>query len=233
MAESITWLAPGDEFPSPELALSEPNGLLAAGGSLDIDSLKRAYYHGIFPWYSEDQPPLWWSPDPRAVLLPGGLHISKSMQRVIRQREYRITTDTAFTSVIQACSTNRRDGTWILPEMLEAYDHLCEQGSAHSVEVWDQHKLVGGLYGVTVGGLFCGESMFHRQTNASKLAFIVTASELFASGFTMIDCQLENPHLTTLGVQSMPRHEFLERLANARDNNIDWPSFEDAANRLC
>ena len=223
MRAELAWLQSGQDFPSPENALDEPNGLLAAGGDLQPTTLISAYRRGIFPWYSEGQPPLWWSPDPRALLLPGQVHISRSLTKLIRHRNYRVTTDRHFSRVIEACGQHRREGTWILPEISDAYKALHQLGFAHSVEVYIGDDLVGGLYGVAIGNIFCGESMFSVQTNASKVAFVTTALVLFRAGFQAIDCQLENPHLARLGVKAVPRKTFLTLLEDGRDQGLDWP----------
>lgn len=228
----LVWLQDNDDFPAPDEALDEPNGLLAVGADLSVERLVRAYRLGIFPWYSEGQPPLWWSPDPRAVLLPGKLHLSRSMRKELKRAPYSLTTDRDFAGVIQACATERSEGTWIIPEMIQAYTRLHLAGFAHSVEVWHGEELVAGLYGVQVGALFCGESMFHRRTNASKYALIQTAQRLFAAGFHGIDCQVENPHLASLGVEPIRRQGFLEMLQAARNKDLAWPSFDNGGNGL-
>lgn len=228
MTSELTWLQSGYDFPPPERALADPNGLLAAGGDLSPDSLVKAYRNGIFPWYSEGQPPLWWSPDPRAVLLPGQVHTSKSLHKEIRRGNYRLSTDSAFPSVINACATGREEGTWILPEMIEAYEKLFQLGYAHSVELWLEGDLVGGLYGIAVGNIFCGESMFSRHSNASKITFVCLATLLFNKGFQVIDCQVENPHLSSLGVTTFPRSRFLTLLEKGRDELLDWPKIDHA-----
>ena len=214
-------------FPAPDRALREPNGLLAAGGNLRVATLLDAYRHGIFPWFEAGQPPLWWSPDPRAVLDPDRIHVSGSMARLLRRAGYAITTDGAFAAVIRGCATPRAGaaGTWIVPEMIAAYQELHAAGHAHSVECWIDGDLAGGLYGVAVGTVFCGESMFSARPNASKLALIHLARGLNAAGFTLIDCQVGNPHLDSLGATTLPRAAFLEHLrAGLERHPPAWPA---------
>ena len=198
------------DFPPIEHALDDPNGLLAAGGDLSPRRLLDAYSKGIFPWFDKDQPILWWSPSPRAVLFPDQLHVSKSLRKTLRKKIYQVTLDTAFEQVIRACSEPRSysDGTWITEEMIEAYIQLHRLGYAHSVESWQDGKLVGGLYGIALGRIFFGESMFSRATDASKVAFVYLVSQLKAWGFQLIDCQVENPHLVSLGSTTIDRTEF-------------------------
>lgn len=199
-------------FPPVETALQEPDGLLAAGGDLNPDRILRAYSHGIFPWYSAEDPILWWSPDPRCVLFTDELHISRSMAKWLKQQQLRVTTDTAFKPVIQACAQPRakQAETWINRDIQAAYTALHQHGLAHSIEVWDGEELVGGLYGVSIGRMFFGESMFSRTTNASKLAFIKLVQSASHMGFRMIDCQVHNPHLETLGARCIPRGQFVQ-----------------------
>ena len=213
----IRWLSANadvDAFPPPHLALDEPNGLLAAGGDLRPERLLSAYRRGIFPWYERGQPILWWCPDPRAVLFPDGLRVSRSLRRVVRREVFRITADTAFDHVIRACAEPRRygAGTWITDEMAVAYRSLHALGWAHSFEAWRDGELAGGLYGVAIGRVFFGESMFARVTDASKAAFVATVSYLRARGFGLIDCQIASAHLTSLGAVDMPRKRFLKLL---------------------
>ena len=217
-------LGEGNGFPPIAEALDEPNGLLAIGGELTPDRLLSAYAHGVFPWFDDDTGPvLWWSPDPRAVLRPGELHISKSLRKRLRRKEYRLSMDTCFTEVLAACAEPRADseasgaaGTWITAEMRMAYTELHRRGFAHSVEAWYQESLVGGLYGVSLGRMFFGESMFSRRNDASKVALVGLATQLEAWEFTLIDCQMLNPHLERLGVYEIARSEFAQRLdANA------------------
>lgn len=218
-------------FPPPERALTEPDGLLAVGGRLDVTTLLAAYRRGIFPWYEAGQPILWWSPAERAVLTPGEAHISRSMRKLMTRGEFRVTTNRAFGTVIHACAAPRAGarGTWITPDMKKGYCALHRRGHAHSLEVWRDGLLAGGLYGVQIGAAFCGESMFSRVSNASKLVFIALSTALARRGFHMIDCQIPNPHLNSLGVTAIPRRVFLERLAKARDKQLDWPESEEFA----
>lgn len=209
----IPWLSPfNTDFPDIEQALKDPNGLLAAGGDLSPARLIQAYRHGIFPWYSEEEPILWWSPNPRCVLLPEALHISRSMQKHLRKAGWQLSFDEAFSDVIALCAqTRQHSGTWISPDIEAAYQQLHQQGIAHSVEVWDANdRLIGGLYGLGIGQLFFGESMFSLTTNASKAAFIGLTLQLQRWGFPLIDCQVYNPHLATLGASEIPRAEFRE-----------------------
>ncbi|GAB3015858.1 leucyl/phenylalanyl-tRNA--protein transferase [Bowmanella dokdonensis] len=204
-------------FPSPQLALTDPNGLLAFGGDLSVPRLLLAYRNGIFPWFSEGEPILWWSPDPRGILELHDFVCSRSLARLARSGRYRVSLNHSFDEVIQACATIPRgsQGTWITARMIQAYQTFHRSGHAHSVEVWDNDMLVGGLYGVSVGSVFCGESMFHRQSNTSKLALYFLVEHLKKHGFTFIDCQLQNPHLRSLGAREIPRKAFLQRLHQA------------------
>ena len=216
----LTWLKRDTlTFPPLTKAMREPNGLLAAGGDLSADRLIQAYRHGCFPWFSEGQPILWWSPDPRTVLFPEELHVSRSMAKLLRQQRYQVSFDRDFKAVIQACAGPRRDadGTWITDDMQNAYTELHARGHAHSVEVWDNGELVGGLYGLAMGQLFFGESMFSRADNASKFGFITLARHLQAWGFVLLDCQMPTPHLESLGARSIPRREFADYLRDHLD----------------
>jgi leucyl/phenylalanyl-tRNA--protein transferase len=195
--------------------LADARGLVAAGGALEPEWLLAAYERGIFPWYDEEMPPLWWSPDPRAVLDPESLRVSRSMRRFCRNTRFTLSFNRAFREVMVACGAAREDGTWILPEMLDAYVRLHELGHAHSIEVWSENALVGGLYGVQRGALFAAESMFHRETNASKLALIAAIQSLFSCGITLFDVQFLTPHLESLGTYTLRRAEYLARLAEA------------------
>ena len=212
----LHWLSAGDppdSFPDPKSALSEPDGLLAVGGDLSPERLLAAYRHGIFPWFNADQPILWWSPDPRAVLLPNELHVSRSLRRRLRRDDYRVSADQCFGRVIDACAQRRRDeGTWITPEMRLAYCKLHELGFAHSIESWREDELVGGLYGVNIGRVFFGESMFSRRTDASKVALVALVGLGKPMGLELIDCQLASSHLASLGSRLVPRERFLELL---------------------
>lgn len=213
---AITFLSPGDppdSFPDPAGAATEPDGLLAVGGDLTPARLLAAYGRGIFPWYETGQPILWWSPDPRAVLLPEKLHISRSLRRTLRSDRYRVSIDLAFGAVIDACANARAStGTWITPEMRTAYVRLHQLGYAHAVETWQGPELVGGLYGIALGGVFFGESMFSHATDASKVALVGLVRLTENRGMKLIDCQVATPHLASLGSQLMPRREFLRQL---------------------
>jgi leucyl/phenylalanyl-tRNA--protein transferase len=204
-----------DPFPDPKLALDEPNGLLAAGANLDVKTLLRAYGQGIFPWYSEDEPILWWSPNPRGVLFLDEYQPSKSLRKFIRNTPLTVSKNCAFDKVVVACATVPRNdaGTWITQEMIDAYMRLHQAGHAHSIEVWDGERLVGGLYGVAVGRVFCGESMFHYVSNSSKLAFYALNRWLRENQFKLVDCQMQNPHLESMGVIELPRDTFLSYLS--------------------
>lgn len=210
----IDWLDSPIHFPNPELALKDPNGLLAAGGDLHPDTLLNAYKKGIFPWFSESDPILWWSPNPRMVLNTQHLHISKSMQKLFNKQHFTVTCDKAFTSVINHCAGIRSyaDSTWISDDIKQGYLGLHQLGYAHSIEVWHNDILVGGLYGVAIGTLFFGESMFSHKTNASKYGFITLCKALEQSGFSHIDCQVYSDHLASLGAREIARRDFLALL---------------------
>ena len=200
------------EFPKLSLALTEPNGLIAIGGNLSVERLLKAYSRGIFPWYGQDEPILWYSPDPRMVITPSKFHLSKSLKRVIQSSKFKVCIDTAFKNVMVQCQKIARQGqsgTWINDEMIEAYCRLHEAGFAHSYEVYENGELVGGLYGVALGDVFFGESMFSLVSNASKVAF---AYLLQQSSYQLIDCQVENNHLESLGAFKMPRDLFIQQL---------------------
>lgn len=219
----LTWLQRDSlNFPPLAKAMREPNGLLAAGGDLSAARLVQAYRHGCFPWFQDGQPILWWSPDPRTVLFPDELHVSRSLGKVLRQQRYRVTFDQDFTAVIRACAAPRSytDGTWITTPMQSAYIELHEQGIAHSVEVWQGDELVGGLYGLAMGRLFFGESMFSRADNASKVGFVTLVSKLQEWGFTLIDCQMPTQHLHSFGARAIARASFAEYL----QRYLDQPS---------
>jgi leucyl/phenylalanyl-tRNA--protein transferase len=223
----LTWLQRNSlTFPPLEKAMREPNGLLAAGGDLSADRLIQAYRHGCFPWFQEGQPILWWSPDPRTVLFPEELHISRSLGKVLRQSRYQVTFDRDFAAVIQACAAPRdyADGTWITDSMQSAYLELHRRGYAHSVEVWEQDALVGGLYGLAIGQLFFGESMFSRADNASKVGFATLVERLKAWGFVLIDCQMPTEHLHSFGARAITRTTFADYLRQHLDqpNIADW-----------
>ncbi|ACO78996.1 leucyl/phenylalanyl-tRNA--protein transferase [Azotobacter vinelandii CA] len=212
-------------FPPLERALHQPNGLLAVGGDLSAERLIQAYRHGCFPWYQAGQPILWWSPDPRTVLFPRELHVSRSLRKVLRQERFQVSFDRDFAAVIQACAGPRdyADGTWITPEMRKAYQELHHRGIAHSVEVWQNGVLVGGLYGLAIGQLFFGESMFSHADNASKVGFATLVERLERWGFVLIDCQMPTQHLQSLGARSIPRTEFSDYLMH----HLDLPSTAD------
>jgi leucyl/phenylalanyl-tRNA--protein transferase len=207
----IPFLSPDDPFPPVDSALRAPNGLLAAGGDLTPERLLAAYRVGVFPWFGEEDPILWWSPDPRMVLYVNEVHVSRSLGKVIKANRFRVTLDEAFHEVVQGCAAARRDheGTWITPAMEQAYVRLAELGHAHSVEAWRDDTLVGGLYGVVVGRMFFGESMFARASDASKVALITLARQLERWGMPLIDCQMSTPHLASLGARDIPRADFL------------------------
>lgn len=211
----IPWLGPGDPFPPVERALEEPNGLLAAGADLSEARLIDAYAGGIFPWYSAGQPVLWWSPDPRMVLIPAELKIPRSLRKRLARRDYEVRADSAFEEVIRACAEPRRDqdGTWITDEMAEAYLRLHRSGRAHSVETWIGGTLAGGLYGVELGRMFYGESMFARAPDASKIALAHLVRQLARRDCGMIDCQMKTPLLARFGAREIPRREFVRKLA--------------------
>src|SRR3954453_2496751 len=203
-------------FPPPELA--EPEGVLAIGGDLSAERLMAAYRNGIFPWFEAGGPILWWSPDPRLVLFPDELRITRRLARTIRQGRFETRYDTAFAQVIRACAETPRDhedGTWITPEMQRAYIRLHELGHAHSMESWRDGELVGGIYGVSVGRVFCGESMFHHETDASKVALAALVERLKPGGVDLIDCQVASQHLLSLGAREISRAEFLRHLKSA------------------
>jgi len=195
-------------------ALAEPNGLLAAGGDLSVARLVDAYRHGIFPWFSPGQPILWWSPDPRMVLIPRELKVARSLDKVLRNRQYEVRADTSFLAVMRACAEPRpdQDGTWISDDMIAAYGALHEKGLAHSVETWIDGELAGGLYGVALGRMFYGESMFTRTADASKIALVHLARQLGRWQFGIIDCQMHTPHLASLGAREIPRADFMRNL---------------------
>ncbi len=205
-------------FPPPDLA--EDNGLLAVGGDLSVQRLMLAYSMGIFPWYSEGDPILWWSPDPRLILFPNELKVSRSLRQTINSGKFRVTMDTAFESVIRNCAHvhDKIDGdTWITDKMVNAYIQLHKTGYAHSVETWFEGKLAGGLYGIALGSAFFGESMFMKKSNASKVAFIALIKHLIQLKFSFIDCQISTKHLQNFGATEIPRHKFLEILQSAKD----------------
>ena len=219
MQQRIDWLDDHDEtlFPPPEQALTEPNGLVAIGGRLSERRLIAAYRRGIFPWYEEDQPVLWWSPDPRGLLFPEALRVHRSLRKRLRRGGFQVSMDTHFDDVIAACAAprGRVHGTWITGDMYDAYCHLHERGVAHSVEVWQNFRLVGGLYGVSLGAAFFGESMFSRQPDASKIALVYLTRQLQRWGFHFLDCQILSDHLAFMGGDAYPRQDFLVWLEQA------------------
>ena len=212
------------EFPPLGQALTSPNGLLAAGGDLSAARLLLAYRSGIFPWYEQGQPILWWSPDPRTVIFPHKLHISRSLRKTLRRQHFEISADRAFERVISACATRggsslqRPAGTWITREMHSAYCHLHQLGRAHSIEAWAGDELAGGLYGIAIGRLFFGESMFSLVRDASKVAFVHLLGQLAAWGFEMVDCQVASDHLFSLGAEQIPRQQFAQMLVDYIDS---------------
>lgn len=211
----IAWVGPEPAFPPLSTALTEPNGLLAAGGALTPEWLLAAYARGIFPWFNEGEPILWWSPDPRLVLIPQDIHISHSLRRVLRRGRFEVRTDSAFADVLRACAAPRAcsTATWITPQMQQAYLRMHELGYAHSVECWLDGELVGGLYGMALGQIFFGESMFSTVRDASKVALAHLARLLVARGFVLIDCQMTTPHLLSMGAREIPRQLFSQILA--------------------
>ncbi|NLC09443.1 MAG: leucyl/phenylalanyl-tRNA--protein transferase [Gammaproteobacteria bacterium] len=218
------------DFPSLQKALRQPNGLLAMGGDLSSQRLIAAYRHGCFPWYAEGQPLMWWSPDPRTVVFPNQLHIPRSLKKNIKRGTFQVTYDQAFARVLSACAEPRStdSGTWITPAMQAAYCELHKLGYAHSVEVWHQQQLVGGLYGIAIGQLFFGESMFARMNDASKVGFVTLVQDLKAAGFVLIDCQMHTEHLARFGAQEINRSEFADYLAQHLDkpNTMQWNTHE-------
>ena len=230
----IPWLRSGDPptaFPPVETALTDPDGLLCAGGDLAPERLLEAYRRGIFPWFSEGQPILWWSPDPRAVLYPGEFKVSRSLGKTLRNRGFVVTLDQAFGLVMEQCAdaTRRPEGTWISPLMRTAYQRLHELGHAHSIEAWDGDRLVGGLYGVALGRVFFGESMFSVARDASKVALHALVQLMLARGGRLIDCQVASAHLVSLGARSVPRSLFVRELADAIPELRPDPSWREAS----
>lgn len=214
--DQLPWLAADNyAFPAPNSALDDPNGLLALGGDLSPQRILKAYQQGIFPWYEEGQALMWWSPNPRLVLFPDELHISKSLRKTLKKTQLRITHDHAFEAVIDACANRpgKPSGTWITSAMMQAYTELHNMGIAHSVEAWYQDELVGGLYGLTIGKVFCGESMFSRQSDASKIAFVHWVQILQQQGCTLIDCQVASDYLCHFGAREISREDFISYLS--------------------
>ncbi len=235
-SQQVKWISsddPPEAFPDIETLPAEADGLVAAGGDLTPQRLLYAYRHGIFPWYEQGQPILWWSPDPRCVLYPAAMHLSKTTRRSFRTSAFSIRFNSAFSEVIAGCAEDRPGdpGTWITAEMIKAYQLLHEQRWAHSIEVWAPSGLVGGLYGLAIGGMFFGESMFSRASNASKAALFALCRVLHENNFLLFDCQVESPHVMTQGATLIPRQQFAEQLdrscrPGARFTN--WP--EEALN---
>jgi len=222
------WIDPDSPeifFPDVETALREPDGLLAVGGDLKPERLLLAYRNGIFPWFGPDQPILWWAPDPRLVLFPEQLKISRSLSRTLRKQRFTVTFDTAFAQVVDACAAPRQGqaGTWITTEMQSAYRRMHELGHAHSVECWQHGELVGGLYGIAIGHVFFGESMFTRVADASKVGFVTLVQQLQASGYRLIDCQVHTDHLESLGAMMIPRPDFTRLLTRETRQMTDSP----------
>lgn len=218
---SVAFLSPGDRLPDPSQARED--GLVAVGGDLSVERLLEAYQSGLFPWSTN--PITWWSPDPRGVLPVGAVHVSRSLARTLRQAPYTVTFDQNFSAVIRACAEVPRSGassTWISPQLLEAYEQLAQAGHAHSVECWQEGRLVGGVYGVSVGGFFAGESMFHRADNASKVALVHLDRHLASRGFTLLDCQMVTSVTRLLGAMEIPRTDYLDRLARAVGQPSRW-----------
>jgi leucyl/phenylalanyl-tRNA---protein transferase len=220
-AGSVAFLSPGDRLPDPRQARGD--GLVAVGGDLSVERLLEAYRRGLFPWSAD--PITWWSPDPRGVLPVGAVHVSRSLARTLRRTPYTVTFDQDFSAVIRACAAAPRGGaisTWISPPLLEAYEQLARAGHAHSVECWQEGRLVGGVYGVCVGGFFAGESMFHRADDASKVALVHLDRHLSRRGFTLLDCQMVTSVTRSLGAEEIPRADYLGRLARAVDQPSRW-----------
>ena len=223
----IHWLDSPLAFPDVKRALSEPSGLLCAGGDLAPATIVAAYSRGIFPWFSDDQPILWWSPDPRMVLFPGEFKYSKSLAKTVRAKKFEVRFDIAFADVIKGCAAPRTEagGTWIVNEMQTAYARLHNLGIAHSVESWRDGKLMGGLYGIALGRMFFGESMFARETDASKVALVALVEKLARDGFELIDCQQETKHLARFGARPIARADFVRRLQeliNSQSTQSHW-----------
>ena len=236
----VIWLAeddPPDAFPPVSNALREPDGLLAAGGDLSVERLLAAYRRGIFPWYSEGQPLLWWSPDPRCVYRKGDFHLTRRLRRELRKSLAEVRVNTAFSDVVVACAGPRRyeESTWITSDMISAYDALHRSGWAHSVEIWLEGTLIGGLYGIIIGRVLFGESMFSGQTNASKIALLFLDRMLEMETLALIDCQVRSPHLLSLGASVVPRAQFvdsLDELCEPPQAFATWPEMPIKASEL-
>ena len=227
-----------ESFPDPRQALTEPNGLLAFGGDLSPARLLAAYGQGIFPWFSDGEPILWWSPDPRCVLHTHDLRINRSLRRQLAGKHWHLTLDHAFDAVVRGCAAPRRDasGTWIVPAMIDAYNRLYHQGHAHSLEVWEGAQLIGGIYGIALGQLFCGESMFSRRSGASRLALVALATLLHGWDFPLIDTQVANAHTLSLGAVEIPRAQYLQDVATLRHRPGqpgNWAAFTEELIQPC
>lgn len=223
---------PHQAFPDVGMALDEPNGLLAIGGDLSSHRLIRAYQQGIFPWYSDDSPIMWWSPDPRMVLIPDQFQPSRSLRKILRRGDFSITCDQAFNQVIKACAEPRHEdeGTWITEQMMSAYRELHRLGVAHSIEVWENNQLVGGFYGVGIGQVFFGESMFSRKSNASKVALATFMQSAQSWQYQLVDCQVYSDHLASMGANSIPRKLFtrlLDKYSQAQLSTEAWQQISD------
>ena len=215
------YLLPGSAPWFPDPSRFDGEGLVAIGGDVTPARLLHAYRHGIFPWYSEGILPMWWSPDPRATLEPESLHVSRKLARTLRRGGFRLTWNCCFSRVMTECGRFRPEGTWVIPEMLEAYEQLNGLGFAHSLEVWCDDELAGGIYGVQIGGLFAAESMFHRRMGMSKVAFVALARSLFDAGIELFDAQFATPHLVSLGVSEVARSDYLRRVHSVCDRRVD------------
>ena len=232
----IKWISrddPPEVFPDPATAYDTPDGLLAAGGDLSEERLLYAYSHGIFPWFEAGQPILWWSPDPRCVLPPADFHLSRRLARFLRQSNFEISYNEQFAAVVDSCAEDRPHqlGTWITADMKKAYNGLHASGWAHSVEVWSNGELAGGLYGLAIGRAFFGESMFSARTNGSKAALYALCNTLVSNEFALLDCQVESPHLLSLGARTMPRSEFLSTLGQLCASRERFSAFPSERNR--
>ncbi len=222
----IRWLQSNEPFPPVQSALAEPNGLLAAGGDLSAERLIEAYRQGIFPWFSDGEPILWWSPDPRMVLVPAEIKVTRSLAKVLRNRAFEVRADSAFREVMQSCAEPRANqrGTWISDAMIKAYHTLHRRGIAHSIETWIDGELAGGLYGVAIGRMFYGESMFTRVPDASKIALVHLARQLQRWDFELIDCQMHTAHLERMGGRAIPRTAFMRKLGEL----VNYPPISGA-----
>ena len=220
------WLSPGGPLVFPDPRLSDAEGLVAVGGDLSPERLLLAYGAGIFPWYEEGVPPLWWSPDPRAILGASDLHVAKRLQRTLRAGGFTLTWNRCFDEVVARCAKDRAEGTWIIPEIAAAYGDMHARGHAHSLEVWTLGELAGGLYGVQLGGLFAAESMFHRVRDASKIARVSAVRSLFRSGIEVFDVQFSTPHLATMGARTVSRDHYVSEVARVRDLRVDLTKLE-------